>query len=253
MNKTTVAIASALAIFAAGAASSAFAKGGPGFGLTTATGSHINIAGGPRHPAGTPLACVSPVGKTSNGDPFSGDPNNSVVELNIGVGNEMTGAAADASIEAFSPSWLSETAVLFSSTDPADPNAINLTVSATDASGVEEITTNGVLLFADFSLPNIPAGPDGILRLEWFETFDDASISPDNAWSNAAAPFTCQGIYITCTDQAACDAAVGGGGGGQPPAPTRELPTLSQWALGLLVAGLGLLAFRSRKRFVRNH
>ena len=196
---------------------------------------------------------MSPVGKTSNSDPFSGDPNNSVVLLNIGVGNEMTGPRLMPRSKHSRQAWLSETAILFSSTNPADPNAINLTVSGTDARASRRVSSDGVLLFADFSLPNIPAGPDGILRLEWFETFDDDTVDPDNAWSNAAAPFTCQGIYITCTNQAACDAAAGGGGGGRPPPPARELPTLSQWTLGLLAAGLGLLAFRSRKRFGRGN
>ncbi|MFZ1797570.1 MAG: IPTL-CTERM sorting domain-containing protein [Dokdonella sp.] len=251
MNNKIIAASCAIALSVAGI-SAAQAKGGPGLGLSTATGNFIGASSATPRPAGMAPTCISVAGMTGNGDWGSGDPNNTVIEINIGAGNEMTGAAADASITAFSPSWLSEATVTFSSTTASDPNAINLTMSGTDASGTEETSTGGVLLFADYSLPNIPVNADGILRLEFNEGFDDGSVNPDSQWNDAAAPTTCQGIYLTCTDQAACDAAVSGGGG-TPLGETQELPTLSQWAMGLLALGLGMLAFRSRKRLFPMH
>ncbi|WP_440223716.1 S8 family serine peptidase [Dokdonella sp. MW10] len=156
---------------------------------------------------GGTTACLSVNGKTSQDEFNSGSPGNSVLTLNIGAGNAMTGASADVSIEALSPSWLSETAVTFSSSAAGD-EAIFLTMSDTEASGTEtNLSTDGVLLFADYGLGNIVAGSDGILRLEWTESFAD-DVSPNARWSNAASPVTCAGVHITCTNQAACDAAV---------------------------------------------
>jgi hypothetical protein len=153
-------------------------------------------------------SCLNIDGFTTDGEWGSGSGLNTVVNLNIGVGNEMTGAAADASITANDPSWLSESEVTFSaSDDTTGAGAINLTMSATEDPGTEETTTDGILLFADFSLPNVPAGADGVLKLEWNETFSD-DVHPNSTWNTAAAPVYCPGIHITCTDQAACDAAV---------------------------------------------
>ena len=216
--------------------------------LTAANGNFANAVSVTPRPAGT-ATCISVVGKTANGNWQSGDPSNSVVDLNIGAGNSVTGAAADVTVTSFSPSWLSESSVTFSSTTTADPNAISLTPGVgMDNSGTIEYTTSGVIDFTDNGLPDIPVNADGIIRLEWSESFDDTSIDPDSEWSESTAPVTCQGIYLTCTDQAACDAAAGGGAGGPPLEEARELPTLSQWAMGLLALGLGMLAFRSRKR-----
>jgi subtilisin family serine protease len=157
------------------------------------------------------MACLSANGKTSTGALFSGNANNSVVTLNIGAGNEMTGAAADVSLEALSPSWLSETQVTFSGSSSTS-YAINLTMSDTDDVGVEtNSSTEGVLLFSDFGLGNVVPDADGILRLEWNETYTDAVV-PNARWSNSTSPFTCAGIRIICTNQAACDAAVNAAG-----------------------------------------
>lgn len=154
-------------------------------------------------------ACLDIDGFTTDGEWMSGSTLNTVVELDIGIGNEMTGAAADAAITAHDPSWLVESQVTFSTSgDTTGDSAINLNMSETEDPGTEETTTGGILLFADFGLPNVPAGTDGILRLEWNEDFADASVHPNSTWNAPADPFYCPGVYIACTDQAACDAAV---------------------------------------------
>lgn len=252
MKKLHLAAACAVTFMAAGITSDAFAKGGPGFGLSTASGQHVTRSVMNPRPAGTNPVCVPVAGRTSNGDAFMGDPSNSVVTLDIGVGNELLGVAADATVTAHSPSWLSEAAVMFSSSELDDPDAIYLTVSDTGSSGTETVSTEGVLYFADYGLPNIPVDGDGILRLEWFEDFDDSSIDPDATWADSSSPFTCSGIRLACTDQAACDAAVSGGV--TPPGPPAQyeyvpVPTLGQWSLGLLAGALGFLAFRNRRLF----
>lgn len=151
--------------------------------------------------------CLSVQGFTANGEGFSGDPNNTVVSLDIGVGNELTGLAVDVRVEAFDPSWLSESKLLMSSTVG---NGIIFTPGVGQgAPGViDHYTTNGVVVFADLALPNVIPDPDGILRLEWFESFADEPVNPDSQWADSADPVTCPGVRLVCLDQQACDTAV---------------------------------------------
>lgn len=248
MKKIHLAVACAATFMVAGVSADVFAKGGPGFGLSTQSGQHIGRGALSPRPAGTAPVCVSPVGRTSNSDPYIGDAGNTVVTYNIGVGNQLLGVSADAVVTANSPSYLSETAVMFSSSELDDADAIFLTVSETAESGTETVTTDGVLLFSDYDLPPIPVDADGVLRLEWHETFDDETVNPDAVWAASPTPSVCSGIRLVCTDQAACDSAVTGVVV-PPPVPYSyvPVPTLGQWALGLLATALGFLAFRSRR------
>lgn len=171
------------------------------------------------------------------------DTDNIIIDLNIGAGNSMTGGSWDVGIASAGASWLSEATILFSdSTGSADPNGINLSPGAgEDAPGDMEFSSGGVVLdFSDNALPDVIAGADGILRLQFFESFDDDPDLVDANWRNAAASALVAGIGIACADQAACDAAVGGGGPGPqvlPPAPA--VPTLSLF--GLLALALVLV------------
>jgi len=167
------------------------------------------------------------------------DADNIIIELDIGAGNTMTGGSFDVGINAIDPSWLSEATVQFSdSTGSADPNAINLAPGAgEDAPGDMEFSSAGVIDFSDNGLPDIVAGTDGILRLQFFESFDDAADTIDALWRNAATPALVAGLGIACTDQAACDAAVGGGPV-LPPAPA--VPTLSLFGMLALALVLAL-------------
>jgi subtilisin family serine protease len=152
--------------------------------------------------------CLSVNGFTTNGDSFSGDPSNTVVTLPIGATNQLIGLAADVTVDSFDPSWLSESGLLMSST-VNDNQGIALTPgSGTDTPGSVEYTTGGVVIFADLGLPNVVPVADGLLRLEWNESFNDGDVDPDSEWNDAANPVTCPGIHLVCSDQAACDAAV---------------------------------------------
>jgi len=167
------------------------------------------------------------------------DPDNIVVDLNIGAANELSGIAWDTHIETVGASWLSEATILFSdSTGSADPNGITLAPSMTAGSGIEDQSSGGVVAFSSIPLSNIVAGPDGILRLQFFEGFDDIANSVDANWSDHAAPTVCPGVFLQCTNQAACDAALGAG---PPPViiPAAVIPTLGKF--GLLAAILALL------------
>ncbi len=159
-----------------------------------------------------------------------------MVDLNIGAGNALTGIAWDTHLETVGASWLSEASVLFSdSTGSADPNGINLTVSATDAPGIEDQSSGGVVPFAAIPLNDIVAGPDGILRLQFFDSFDDNANAVDANWSRlVTGAAVCPGIFLQCTNQAACDSAMGLSGVGP-----AVVPTLGKF--GLLAAMLALL------------
>lgn len=188
-------------------------------------------------PVGATVACL-PTTDIESWDAID-DTDNIVMSLNIGAGNELTGVAFDVQIETIAPSWLSEAAVLFSdSTGSADPNGINLTPGVgNDAPGTMDFSSGGVIDFATNMLPNIVAGADGILRLEFFETFDDTADAIDGFWRDiATTPATCPGLRLVCTDQASCDAAVGGGGGPGPLPPATPVPALN-------TVGLAALAF----------
>mgnify|MGYP001474766876 CR=1 FL=1 len=185
-------------------------------------------------------------------DPI-GDPDNIIVDLNIGAGNQMTGVSWDAGIMTVGASWLSEADVTFSDSTGAltDPNAIRLTVGAgEDGPGDMDFTSGGMVLdFSDNMLPNITAGADGILRLEFSDSFDDFPDAADANWRNAAAVALVAGLGIACTNQAACDAAVGGGGGGPalpPPPSVPALNTLGLAALSLLLMLGTFLVLRRR-------
>ena len=176
------------------------------------------------------------------------DPSNFVLELDIGAGNEVTGSSFDVSImTSGNGSWCSEAALLMSNSDGmADPNGIALTpgaaVGATCDEG-QEFSSGGVIDFAANMLPNIVPNADGILRLEFYESFDDVDDEIDAFWGLHSAPALVQGVGFVCTDQAACDAALPRG---EPPV-AQAVPANNPWALALLIAllaGLGVVAVR---------
>ncbi len=138
-----------------------------------------------------------------------GSPANTSLTLNIGVGNSVTGYAYEVTVEAFDPSWLSESrmAILSNAGDPIGSGA-EVQPDTTGAPGVAENASSGG--FITLGTP-VAANGAGEIYLEWFEDFTDTAVSPNSAWSDAAAPTALPaGIALQCTDQAACDAALAG-------------------------------------------
>ncbi|AKS43326.1 choice-of-anchor J domain-containing protein [Wenzhouxiangella marina] len=152
-----------------------------------------------------------------------GTPTNSSVTLNIGAGNSVIGVGYEVTIEAFSPSWLSESrmAILSNAGDPLGLGA-EIQPSDTDGSGVETLSSGGVVALGS----PVAANGAGEIYIEWFEDFNDTTPAPDSAWSDSATPTTLPpGITLQCTNQAACDAALGGG----PPPSVCESPSDVPW------------------------
>ncbi len=179
---------------------------GPGNDAIFANGFQCS-AGVPGCGGGGGTVCLSSQGATANGEWASGDPNNRVRLLNIGAGNQLTGMAADIRVEARSPSWLSEARVVFSGSNTNGHSIAYTPGLNMDQAGVINHSSNGVLSFAALGLQNVVAGPDGILRVEWNETFDDPSVNPDSLWGNHPSPSVCGGFRLICSNQAACDQA----------------------------------------------
>jgi hypothetical protein len=216
--------------------------------------SQVTKRGG--HPAPINPICLSPEGRTSNNRYQINDPGNSVILLNIGAGNAMTGASVEATVEAFSPSWLSNSEILYSSTNFSDENGIIMSFSPYWNPGVDQFSSGGLDLFADSALPNVVAGSDGVLRIEWFngDPFGtNVHLNPNAVWSDATRPIVCQGVYIACVDQEACNAAVLEAGGiFSGPLPTaRALPINGKLGIGMLIAGLATIVVRKRKIFLK--
>jgi len=217
-------------------------RGGFGAVLGTLDGSvalsAADLASLPRSTRGTPPA-LSVDGNTANGAYNSGDPNNSSLIINIGVGNQLIGIGWEVSVEAFAPSWLSEAAVAIVP-NAGDPTGLFLTpVPGTDGPGVETASSEGILLFDDAGIAPIPANAAGELYFEWHEGFNDGAVDPDSQWSDSASPITLlPGLTLVCTDQAACDAAVGGGPGPDVCDAPSDIPWLSVTpASGTTVSG----------------
>lgn len=136
--------------------------------------------------------------------------------FDIGANALVTGIAYDVTLEAFSPSWLSEMVVSFLS---SSFSGVYLTPGFSDSfSGTASYADSAYL--PDYGLDFAVDG-DGLLWLEFFEDFDDSSISPDGVWNGT----------LTITYE---------------PTATPGIPEPATW--GMMIAGFGLVGFAARRR-----
>lgn len=146
---------------------------------------------------------------------------NPVYEINVGANATIISASYNVNITAFSPSWLSE--MRFAFTDSGFTEGVVLTPGVgVNAAGTASYSQTVDLVAQGLSFS---VGADGILRLEFYESFNDASISPDGIWNSASFTFN--------TD------AVDPGPGGNVPEPATGL---------LMGAGLALMGYTARRR-----
>lgn len=107
---------------------------------------------------------------------------NTVVNLNLGPGAIMNGVGWNVNLTANGASWLSELTVAF--TDSAGGQGIFLSPGAgNDAPGTAQFSSGGVVKFNTVPLPDIVLA-DGILRMEFFEGFDDVAGQADGVWNS---------------------------------------------------------------------
>lgn len=106
---------------------------------------------------------------------------NVVLTYNIGANSAVTGIGWDVNVSAFSPSWLSELVVGFGS---STAGAVNLSVGAgDDMAGTASYSSGGIVDLIGLGL-NFNVNADGVLRLEFFEGFNDGAVSPDGRWNS---------------------------------------------------------------------
>jgi hypothetical protein len=162
-----------------------------------------------------------------------GDPGNTVMNLNVGANATITAISYSVNLTAFNPSWLSEIGLAF-----------------TDSDGIEGVVFNpgfddenpGTATYADSADLtalglSFSVGADGILRLEFYEDFDDSQVNPDGRWNFGTITFNVEGgTVLPPVDP--------GTPGGQVPEPASAL---------LIGAGLAALGYRRRRAAKQVH
>lgn len=125
---------------------------------------------------------VNIAGVESHGE--MGDADNTVLMYNVGANSTITSISYSVNLTAFSPSWLSEIGLMFTDSDGFEGVVFNPGVDDT-FEGSETYTGSTDLL--DFAL-SFKVGSDGILRLEFYEDFDDFG-GVDGRWNFGSITF----------------------------------------------------------------
>ena len=170
-----------------------------------------------------------------NGEFWDGlnDPDN-VIAMCF-TGGSITGIEWDVTLETVGASWLSEATMQFTdSSGSADPNAINLTVGNGDNTpGTMTYNSGGIVDLTDNTLPDVVAAGDGILQIQFFESFDDNADAVDSMFTSGTV-----GIHGIDLVPVACPYAAA------VLAPPVPVPTNNWITLALLMLAL---MFFSRK------
>jgi hypothetical protein len=166
-------------------------------------------------PMATSITSFDVSGIFSN-DPF-GDPINEVFTINLGPNALVTGIGWDVTLFADAPSWLSEAVIAFGST--SNTFFVSLTVGLGDNfPGTEDYSSGGIVDLVGLGL-DFAVDADGLLRLEFFESFDDFPDDWDGIWQDG---------FITIQSETA-----------------DVVPAPAPWLL--LASGLGLAALARRR------
>jgi hypothetical protein len=114
-----------------------------------------------------------------------GDPANVVMEVDIGQGSAvaMTGVGWDLTLTTIGGSWANEASMAFSPSDDATNFGLFLTPGFNTGSPVSGGAnyTSSILKLGDVNIPDIVLS-NGILRIEFFESFIDDPAGPDATW-----------------------------------------------------------------------
>ena len=147
------------------------------------------------------------------------DPGNTTLYLNVGANSTITSVSFDVELTAFSPSSLSEFALILGDAK------FNESVFIEELS---PLNSPGTISYTDFldlagGEYSFQVGADGLLRVEFYETFDDF-LGPDGQW-NGTITF---GVETVDVEQP-----------GEVPEPSTTL---------LMSAGLAVLGYAGRRR-----
>ncbi|MDN4058424.1 PEP-CTERM sorting domain-containing protein [Massilia sp. YIM B02769] len=114
-----------------------------------------------------------------------GDPANSIINQFIGENSHLTGISYDINVTAYRPSWLEELGLSITNSKGTagiffNPGIGDWFAGTTSYSGSANLVDLGLDFFV---------GNDGILRLEFFEDFDDFGVNPDGRWNFGTITF----------------------------------------------------------------
>ncbi|MGK7295588.1 MAG: hypothetical protein ACNS61_07165 [Candidatus Wenzhouxiangella sp. M2_3B_020] len=170
------------------------------------------------------------------------DRSNRVIDLDVGADRTLVGVAWDVGLETFAGSWLSDATVLISDTNgSSDRDAILLSPGfEAEEPGDREFSSGGIVLFAPEGLPEPETGADGILRLQFFELFDDAPNAIDASWRNATDPVICPGLWLEFEEET---------GPGAPVTGVQRVPAVGSpgtMLLALMMCCCAIVALRRR-------
>ncbi len=119
-----------------------------------------------------------------------GDPSNTVILVDTaallglpsGTPTEFHGIGWDVTIQTVGASWLSEAKIYFDDNIAPDGSGLFLTPGVSDSfAGTGTYTSGGIIDLLDNGIPDVIL-PDGILRMEFYEGFDDYADAVDAVW-----------------------------------------------------------------------
>lgn len=112
-----------------------------------------------------------------------GDEDNVVVLLDLGPNAVVNGIGWDVVLSATDPSWRSEISVLIS--DSSGVGGFVLAPGEDNSpGGPTGYSSDGITKLADYQIPDVAVLADGLLRLEFFEDYDDFSNEIDGFWES---------------------------------------------------------------------
>lgn len=95
----------------------------------------------------------------------------------------MSGVGWDVTITAEGASWLSEATVAFNNSTNDSPDEVWLSPGAGNYTpGTMSFSSGGIIQFSSIPLNNMALNGDNILRLEFFESYDDVPGTRDGFW-----------------------------------------------------------------------
>jgi len=171
---------------------------------------------------------VNVAGIQSHGE--IGDSNNTVLNFNVGAGSTINAISYSLNLTAFSPSWLSEIGLSFTDSDGIEGVVFNPGFED-EAAGTATYSDSADLAALGLSFQ---VGADGILRLEFYEDYDDFD-GPDGQWNFGTITFDIAGYVPGGPDVPPVDP----GTPGEVPEPATAL---------LMAAGLGMIGYGRRRR-----
>ncbi len=117
-----------------------------------------------------------------------GDPDNDVIIFNVatlmslpsGTPVTITAIGWNVTIDTVGTSWISEARIYID--EPATTGGVFMAPGVgADAPGIASFSSGGQILLSSLSIPNLVL-PNGMLRLELYESFDDVANAIDANW-----------------------------------------------------------------------